>query len=99
MLGMPLRSLMLYLQNYHFTYIPERVIPFFAYPPEIRKVVYTTNAIESLNMSLRKVIKSKGAFPHDDAVFKIFYLALRGISKKSYSSRMAISYFRMLPTL
>lgn len=59
-----------------------RVIPFFAYPPEIRKVIYTTNAIESLNMSLRKVIKSKGAFPHDEAVFKIFYLALRGISKK-----------------
>ena len=60
----------------------QRVIPFFAYPPEIRKVIYTTNAIESLNMSLRKVIKSKGAFPHDEAVFKIFYLALRSISKK-----------------
>ena len=59
-----------------------RVIPFFAYPPEIRKVIYTTNAIESLNMSLRKVIKAKGAFPHDEAVFKIFYLALRSISKK-----------------
>jgi len=60
----------------------QRVIPFFAYPPEIRKVVYTTNAIESLNMSLRKAIKAKGSFPHDEAVFKIFYLALRGISKK-----------------
>jgi putative transposase len=41
----------------------QRVIPFFAYPPEIRKVIYTTNAIESLNMSLRKVTKAKGAFP------------------------------------
>ena len=60
----------------------ERVIPFFQYPPEIRKVIYTTNAIESLNMSLRKVIKTKGAFPHDEAVFKILWLALRSISKK-----------------
>lgn len=58
------------------------VAPFYAYPPEIRKVIYTTNAIESLNMSLRKVIKAKGGFPHDEAVFKIFYLALRNISKK-----------------
>lgn len=60
----------------------QRVIPFFAYPPEIKKVIYTTNAIESLNMSLRKVTKAKGAFPHDEAVFKMFYLALRSISKK-----------------
>jgi len=60
----------------------ERVIPFFQYPPEIRKVIYTTNAIESLNMSLRKVIKTKGSFPHDEAVFKILWLALRSISKK-----------------
>lgn len=58
------------------------VIPFFDYPPEIRKVIYTTNAIESLNMSMRKVTKDKGAFPHDEAVFKIFWLALRSISKK-----------------
>jgi putative transposase len=58
------------------------VSPFYAYPPEIRKVIYTTNAIESLNMSLRKIIKTKGGFPNDEAVFKIFYLALRNISKK-----------------
>ena len=58
------------------------VSPFYAYPSEIRKVIYTTNAIESLNMSLRKIIKTKGGFPHDEAVFKIFYLALRNISKK-----------------
>jgi len=45
-------------------------------------VIYTTNAIESLNMSLRKVTKAKGAFPHDEAVFKIFWLALCRISKK-----------------
>ena len=60
----------------------ERVIPFFQYPLEIRKVIYTTNAIESLNMSLRKAIKTKGSFPHDEAVFKILWLALRSISKK-----------------
>lgn len=60
----------------------ERIIPFFGYPPEIRKVIYTTNAIESLNMSLRKVTKAKGVFPHDEAVFKIFWLALRSISQK-----------------
>jgi putative transposase len=60
----------------------QRITPFFAYPPEIRKVIYMTNAIESLNMSLRKVTKAKGVFPHDEAVFKIFCLELRSISKK-----------------
>ena len=60
----------------------ERVIPFFEYPPEIRMVIYTTNAIEYLNMSLRKAIQAKGAFPHDEAVFKILWLALRGISAR-----------------
>ena len=59
-----------------------RVIPFFDYPPEIRKVIYTTNAIESINMSLRKVIKTRASFPTDDAVNKLFYLALNNISKK-----------------
>jgi putative transposase len=60
----------------------ERVIPFFDYPEDIRKVIYTTNAIESLNRSLRKVIKTKGAFPNDVAILKIFYLALANIAKK-----------------
>src|SRR6202041_2082373 len=59
-----------------------RVIPFFDYPPEIRKVIYTTNAIESINMSLRKVIKTRSSFPTDEAVTKLFYLALNNISKK-----------------
>src|SRR5690242_1836466 len=58
-----------------------RVIPFFAHPPEIRKVIYTTNAIESLNMSLRKVTKARGSFPNDEAVFKLLYLALRKIGR------------------
>lgn len=68
-----------------------RIVPFFDYPAEIRKVIYapkevplrdTTNAIESVNMSLRKVTKSRGSFPSDDALIKLYYLALRNISKK-----------------
>ena len=59
-----------------------RLIPFFDYPPEIRKVIYTTNAIESVNMSLRKLTKNRGSFPSDDALMKLFYLALRNISQK-----------------
>jgi putative transposase len=59
-----------------------RIVPFFDYPAEIRKVIYTTNAIESVNMSLRKVTKNRGSFPNDDALIKLYYLALRNISKK-----------------
>jgi putative transposase len=59
-----------------------RITPFFEYPPEIRKVIYTTNAIESVNMSLRKITKNRGSFPSDDALIKLFYLALNNISKK-----------------
>lgn len=55
---------------------------FFAYPPEIRKVIYTTNAIESLNHSLRKILKNRGAFPTDEAVTKLIYLAMRNIAKR-----------------
>ncbi|MGB9182244.1 MAG: IS256 family transposase [Pyrinomonadaceae bacterium] len=60
----------------------ERVTPFFAYPADIRKVIYTTNAIESVNMSLRKIIKNRGSFPTDEAVLKLLYLALQNISRK-----------------
>ena len=59
-----------------------RLTPFFDYPPEIRKVIYTTNAIESVNMSLRKLTKNRGSFPSDEALMKLFYLALRNISQK-----------------
>ena len=59
-----------------------RLTPFFAYPAEIRKLIYTTNAIESLNFSLRKVIKTKASFPNDEAAVKMLYLALRNIKKK-----------------
>jgi putative transposase len=57
----------------------EEVIPFYSYPPEIRKMIYTTNAIESLHMQLRKVLKSRGHFPSDEAAAKLIYLALRNI--------------------
>ena len=60
----------------------ERIIPLFGYPPEIRKAIYTTNAIESTNMSLRKVTKNRGSFPNDEAMTKLLYLAMRNISKK-----------------
>ena len=58
------------------------VIPFFQFPPEIRRIVYTTNAIESLNMSLRKAIKTRGAFPSEEAALKVMYLALRNLARK-----------------
>lgn len=60
----------------------ESITPFFDYPEDIRKVIYTTNAIESLNMSIRKVIKNKRVFPSDEAALKLLYLALKNISKK-----------------
>jgi len=60
----------------------EYITPLFDYPDDIRKVIYTTNAIESLNMSMRKVIKNKRIFPSDDAALKQLYLALKNISKK-----------------
>ena len=84
----------------------DRVIPFFAHPPEIRRIIYTTNAIESLNMSLRKVTKARGSFPNDEAVCKLLYLALRNIAKKwtmpvhawkDALNRFAIIYENRLP--
>jgi putative transposase len=83
-----------------------RVIPFFAHPGEVRRVIYTTNAIESLNMTLRKVTKARGSFPNDEAVLKLLYLALRNISKKwtmpihdwkAALNRFAIVYEDRLP--
>jgi putative transposase len=59
-----------------------RVVPMFSYSSEIRRAVYTTNTIESLNMTLRKVSKNRPLFPSDEAVFKLMYLALRNISKR-----------------
>ena len=58
----------------------ENVIPFFAFPPAVRRVIYTTNAIESVNARLRKIIKTRGHFPSDDAATKLIWLALRNIT-------------------
>lgn len=55
----------------------EHVIPLFAFPPDIRKMIYTTNAVESLNRSLRKIIKTRGSFPNDEAAMKLLYLAIQ----------------------
>ncbi len=60
----------------------EAVIPFFAYPPEVRRILHTTNAIESLHMRLRKTMKSRGQFPSDDAALKLIFLNLHNIEKE-----------------
>lgn len=60
----------------------ERVVPFLDFPPAVRKIIYTTNSIEALNSSLRKLLQYRGHFPNDEAVFKILYLALGRFEKK-----------------
>src|SRR3982750_3628257 len=65
----------------------ERFIPFLAFPPELRKIIYTTDAIESLNYQLRKIIKNRGHFPTDDAVIKLLWLAIRDIEDKRARQR------------
>jgi len=78
----------------------EEVIPFFSYPPEIRKLIYTTNAIESLNMQLRKVLKSRGHFPSDEAATKLIYLCLRKVIRgwvgKSQHWQEALNQFAIM---
>lgn len=58
----------------------DRVIPFYAFPPAVRRVVYTTNAIERLHSQLRKIIKTRGHSPSDDAATKLIWLGLRNIT-------------------
>ena len=65
----------------------ERFIPFLAFPPELRRVIYTTNSIESLNYQLRKVTKNRGHFPNDDAVVKLLWLAICNIEDKRARQR------------
>lgn len=83
-----------------------RITPFFDYPPEIRRVIYTTNAIESVNMSLRRIIKHRGSFPNDESLIKLFYLALNNISQnwnlplrdwKSALNRFSIQFETRMP--
>ena len=78
----------------------DKVIPFFAFPPHIRKVIYTTNAIESVNAQLRKIIKTRGHFPSDDAATKLIWLALRNItadwSRASRDWKEAMNQFAIM---
>jgi len=66
----------------------ERITPFFAFVPEVRKVIYTTNAIESLNRSLRKIIKTRGAFPNEQSAVKLIYLALKNVTAQWHKSHV-----------
>ena len=59
-----------------------QVIPFFAFPPEVRRIISTTNALESVHAQLRKIIKTRGHFPNDEAATKLIWLALRNITAK-----------------
>ncbi len=78
----------------------DKVIPFFAFPPEVRKVIYTTNAIESVNARLRKIIKTRGHFPSDDAATKLIWLALRNITadwgRPANTWKVAMNQFAIL---
>lgn len=78
----------------------ENIIPLFDYPMEIRRAIYTTNAIESLNRSLRKVIKTKAVFPDEESVFKLMYLAMNHIAKRwsrpIKNWKAALSHFAIL---
>ena len=78
----------------------DQVIPFFTFPPAIRRVIYTTNAIESLNARLRKIIKTRGHFPTDDAANKLIWLALRNITadwgKAAHHWKEAMNQFAIL---
>jgi putative transposase len=76
------------------------VIPFFAFPPEVRRLIYTTNSLESVHAQLRKIIKTRGHFPNDDAATKLIWLALRNITAKwvqmSHYWRPAMNQFALL---
>jgi putative transposase len=78
----------------------EHVIQFFAFIPYIRRVIYTTNAIESLNMQLRKIIKNRGFFPSDEAAIKLLWLALRNVmvktERRAFDWRSAMNEFAIL---
>ena len=78
----------------------ERLVPFLDFPPDIRKVIYTTNAIESVNSQIRKLIKNRGHFPDDDAALKLIYLALVNAEKRwtmpIHNWKLALNQFAIL---
>jgi putative transposase len=77
-----------------------QIIPFFAFPPDVRRLIYTTNALESVHGQLRKIIKTRGQFPTDEAATKLIWLALRNITAKWARSspywRPAMNQFAIL---
>jgi putative transposase len=77
-----------------------RITPFFQYPPDIRRAIYTTNSVESLNRSLRKIIKTRGGFPNEQAALKLLFLALQQAAKKwtmpIHHWREALNHFMIL---
>jgi transposase-like protein len=94
----------LFLGLFHpFSDIPDRTgthHAIFQYPPDIRKAIYTTNSVESLNRSLRKIIKTRGGFPNEEAALKLLFLALRQAAKKwtmpIHHWREALNHFTIL---
>ncbi len=76
------------------------MIPFFAFPPAIRKIIYTTNSIENINGQLRKIIKTRGHFPSDEAAAKLIWLALRNITadwgRAAHDWKAAMDHFAIL---
>ena len=76
------------------------MIPFFAFPPDVRRLIYTTNALESVHARLRKIIKTRGHFPNDEAAVKLLWLALRNITgqwqRVAYHWSAAMNQFAIL---
>jgi putative transposase len=76
----------------------ERILPFLAFPPELRRAVYTTNTIEALNRQIRKIIKTRGSFPTEDSARKLLYLAITRAQRKwrhTYNWIAALAAFRI----
>jgi len=78
----------------------EKIIPFLQFPKEIRKVIYTTNIVESLNNTLRKAVRNRGHFSTEDGIMKVLYLAIRSVSKKwtmpIHSWKQALNHFAIM---
>ena len=78
----------------------EKVIPFFVFPADIRRIIYTTNAIESLHMTIRKTIKTRGSFPNDQAAIKLIYLAVKNAGQiakaNTYGWKTALNQFAIM---
>ena len=78
----------------------EKIVPFFAFHEDIRRIIYTTNAIESLHMTIRKTVKTRGSFPNDEAATKLIYLAVKNAGQiakaNTYGWKTALNQFAIL---